>query len=44
MFFLFCFFRMVDMDVKRGLVTLTNPAKKSDTPKQFTFDAVYDWK
>jgi len=32
------------MDVKRGLVTLKSPAKPNETPKQFTFDAVYDWK
>ena len=32
------------MDVKRGLVDLTNPSKKNDPPRQFTFDSVYDWK
>lgn len=35
--------RVVDMDVKRGIVDLKNPAKANEVPKQFTFDAVYDW-
>ena len=32
------------MDVKRGLVSIRNPAKKGEAPKEFTFDGVYDWK
>ena len=40
-----CFgFRVVDMQVKRGLVELKNPGKKDEAPRQFTFDAVYDCK
>lgn len=35
--------RVVDMDVKRGIIDLKNPAKLNEAPKQFTFDAVYDW-
>eukprot|EP00794_Sanderia_malayensis_P017022 gene17022-18736_t len=35
--------RVVDMDVKRGAVMLKNPLKASDAPRDFTFDAVYDW-
>ncbi|XP_066916698.1 kinesin-II 95 kDa subunit-like [Clytia hemisphaerica] len=35
--------RIVDMDVKKGLVSLRNPVKQNEAPRQFTFDAVYDW-
>jgi hypothetical protein len=28
----------------RGLVELRNPKNADETRKQFTFDAVYDWK
>lgn len=36
--------RVVDMDVKKGMVMLRNPAKREEAPREFTFDAVYDWK
>ena len=37
--------RVVDMDVQRGMVMLQNPkARRDETPREFTFDAVYDWK
>lgn len=33
------------MDVSRGSVMIANPKARSDEVKrQFTFDAVYDWK
>ncbi len=32
------------MDVKKGVVMLKNPQKKTEAPREFTFDAVYDWK
>ena len=32
------------MDVKRGLVSIKNPSKPGEAPKEFTFDGVYDWK
>ena len=32
------------MNVKKGGVTLKNPLKASEAPREFTFDAVYDWK
>ncbi|KAL5471016.1 hypothetical protein EMCRGX_G029088 [Ephydatia muelleri] len=36
--------RVVDMDVPRGTVALHKPKAKSDEPpREFTFDAVYDW-
>lgn len=39
------FFRVVDMDGKLGKVSIRNPkGGKSDPPKEFTFDSVYDWK
>jgi kinesin family protein 3/17 len=32
------------MDVQRGMVMLQNPkARRDETPREFTFDAVYDW-
>ena len=37
--------RVVEMDVKRGHVVLHNPTSKTgEPPKEFTFDAIYDWK
>ena len=39
----FCF-RVVEMDGKRGHVSLKNPQKPGEPPKEFTFDAIYDWK
>ena len=32
------------MDGKRGHITLKNPQKPGEAPKEFTFDAIYDWK
>ena len=32
------------MDVKRGHVGLKNPNKQGEPLKEFTFDAIYDWK
>lgn len=41
----FSSFRVVDMDVDRGVVELRNiKAADTDPRKTFTFDAVYDWK
>ncbi|GFN98764.1 kinesin-like protein [Plakobranchus ocellatus] len=35
--------RVVEMDVKRGVVEVNNPKAPSEQPKKFTFDSVYDW-
>lgn len=35
--------RVVEMNVKRGVVEVTNPKAPSEQPKKFTFDSVYDW-
>jgi hypothetical protein len=35
--------RVVEMDTKRGHVILRNPQRQGE-PKEFTFDAIYDWK
>ncbi|KAH9500474.1 Kinesin-like protein kif3b [Bulinus truncatus] len=36
--------RVVDMDVKRGVIEVKNPkAGNTEPPKKFTFDSVYDW-
>ncbi|XP_006816493.1 kinesin-II 95 kDa subunit-like [Saccoglossus kowalevskii] len=36
--------RVVDMDVKRGMITVRNiQAGNTQQPRNFTFDAVYDW-
>ena len=33
------------MDVSRGAVMLSNPkASLAEPPREFSFDAVYDWK
>ena len=32
------------MDVKRGMVLLRNPNRRDEAAREFTFDAVYDWK
>ena len=32
------------MEVKKGMVLIRNPARKEEAPREFTFDAVYDWK
>lgn len=31
------------MDTKRGVVEIRNPKAPAESPKQFTFDAIYDW-
>ena len=36
--------RVVDMDVARGMVILRNPNNNDGNLRDFTFDAVYDWK
>ena len=37
--------RIVDMDVRRGMIMVTNPkARVDELKREFTFDAVYDWK
>ena len=39
------FHSVVNMDPQRGLVEATPPGNAhGETPKSFTFDAVYDWK
>ena len=35
--------RVVDMDSQRGLVSVKKPGSKEEV-KEFSFDAVYDWK
>ena len=39
---------VVNMDVKRGIITLQKAGgshkDSSEPPREFTFDAVYDWK
>ncbi|XP_048730385.1 kinesin-like protein KIF3B isoform X2 [Ostrea edulis] len=36
--------RIVDMDVNKGTITIHNPkGSNSEPPRNFTFDAVYDW-
>ena len=33
------------MDTKRGVIDIRNPkAQQNEVPKQFSFDAIYDWK
>ena len=37
--------RCVEMDTKRGVIDIRNPkAQQNEVPKQFSFDAIYDWK
>ena len=37
--------RVVGMDVPRGMVIVTNPkARPDELNREFTYDAVYDWK
>ena len=39
-----CVVRVVEMNSKRGTIEVKNPkGAKGEPPKQFTFDAVYDW-
>jgi len=39
------FYSVVSMDPQRGLIEVKPPGNAHDeTPKSFTFDAVYDWK
>ncbi|KAK3750592.1 hypothetical protein RRG08_007101 [Elysia crispata] len=35
--------RVVEMNVKRGVVEVNNPKAPQEQPKKFTFDSVYDW-
>ena len=35
-------FRILEIDSKRGHITLRNPKKKDEDPREYTFDAVYD--
>jgi len=35
--------RVVDMEVRKGMVLIRNPSRKEEAPREFTFDAVYDW-
>lgn len=35
--------RVVDMDGKRGVVSVRKPGASADEMKEFSFDAVYDW-
>ena len=37
-------YRVVDMDVARGMVIIKNPNSTDSNLRDFTFDAVYDWK
>lgn len=38
-------YSVVSMDTKRGLIEVQPPGNAhGETPKSFTFDAVYDWK
>lgn len=44
-FMFLSFNRIVDMDVKKGVIEVRNPkGPGSEPPKTFTFDSVYDWK
>lgn len=38
-----CFFRVANVFPNRGVIELTNTSK-SETPREFSFDAVYDSK
>ncbi|XP_037086566.1 kinesin-like protein KIF3B [Pollicipes pollicipes] len=33
----------LEIDSKRGHITLKNPKNPNESPREFTFDAVYDW-
>ena len=35
--------RIVEMDVPRGQVTLTNPKSPGEDARKFTFDRIFDW-
>ncbi|XP_033118562.1 kinesin-II 95 kDa subunit-like [Anneissia japonica] len=35
--------RIVEMDVKKGVIVLNNPNNQGEASRNFTFDAVYDW-
>ena len=44
-YFVFYFNRIVDMDVPRGCIKITNPkTRHGEQPREFTYDAIYDWK
>jgi hypothetical protein len=34
--------RVIDMDIKRGAVSVRKPGSQ-EPPKEFFYDAVYDW-
>lgn len=35
--------RIIEMNVKKGTIEITNPSKKEEVPRMFTYDSVYDW-
>lgn len=37
-------FRIVEMDIKMGTITLAKPGATNEPPKTFSFDAIFDWK
>ena len=38
-------YRIIDMEVNKGVILIRNPKLGgSEAPRNFTFDAVYDWK
>jgi hypothetical protein len=37
------FTRIVDMDIPKGIVSVKNPKEPKAPPKEFNFDAVFDW-
>ena len=43
-FFLWSLPRIIEMNVKKGTIEITNPSKKEEVPRMFTYDSVYDWK
>lgn len=36
--------QIVQMDTTKGIVSIRNPADAKAAPKDFGFDAVFDWK
>ena len=42
--FLWSLPRIIEMNVKKGTIEITNPSKKEEVPRMFTYDSVYDWK
>lgn len=35
--------RIIEMNVKKGSIEITNPSKREEVPRMFTYDSVYDW-